>query len=143
MSREAARSALIWVYFDNGQHDSAVALANQNIDVFPNGTSFLWPLAKASFEDENYAEAIRLYSILRDRIATQAGNFYNLVECDYRLARAYDEIGDKGGARSTAARLANYDDNLPHSTRNRQRSKLAYLEQAGKVSQANQAALEP
>ena len=127
ISRDAARSALIWVYFDNDKYDSAVQMANEVMRQFPNGKSFLWPLAQGHFEKKRYIEAISAYEDIRERIWNFPGNYYNLIECDYQIVQAYDRLGNKADAKSLAQRVAGYYDEISKEVRRRQQGKLGYL----------------
>ena len=140
ISREAAQSALIWIYFDCGLEDSAAAIVQQQALAYPEGKSFLWPLAKSLFDHERYAEAIEVFSTLRQRIASSPGNYYNLIECDYSITQANDHLGDKSAAGVASARLCEYVENLSKETRRRQQGKLGYLERKIAIELADQAA---
>lgn len=127
ISRDAARSALIWVYFDNDRYDSAVQMAEEVKRRFPHGKSFLWPLAQGHFEKKKYVEAISAYEDIRERIWNYPGNYYNLIECDYQIVQSYDRLGNKSDAKSLAQRVAGYYDEISKEVRRRQQSKLGYL----------------
>jgi len=127
ISRDAAASALIWVYFDNDKYDSAVQMAGEVMKRFPHGKSFLWPLAQGHFDQKNYAKAIDVYEEIRERILHKPGNYYNLIECDYQIVQAYDRTGNESDARSLAQRVAGYYEEISKAIRRRQQGKLGYL----------------
>ena len=73
-----------------------------------------------------------MYQQLRHRLASEKGNYYNLIECDYRLYRCYDELGLDDEARSVAQYASEYFDEMPKDSRRRQRSKIASLGRAAR-----------
>lgn len=99
---------------------------------FPDGKLFLWPLAEAYFRSKNYLQAAEVYQQLRDKLISEPGNYYNLIECDYQLYRCCDELGLDDEARSVARRAFEYFDEMPKDTRRRQRSKIASLGRAAR-----------
>lgn len=127
ISRDAAGSALIWVYFDNDRYDSAVQMASEIQERFPNGKSFLWPLAKGHLEKKKYLEAISTFQRLRERLIQDPGNYYNVIECDYEIAQAYERLDDKASAVAWAKNVPLYSDQISKSIRQRQQGKLRYL----------------
>lgn len=127
LHRDLARSALIWVWLDCKQYDSAIALAENFARRFPDGKTFLWPIAQARMGQKQYAEAADAFARLRSFFVASPGNYYNLVECDYYLAQCYSWLGDRNGLREAASRLRTYQDSIPATTRARQSAKLNYL----------------
>jgi tetratricopeptide (TPR) repeat protein len=132
ISREAARNSLIWVWLDRRQYDSAIVLCQEMSATFPDGKLFLWPLAEAYYRSKNYQRAAEVYQQLRDKLASDPGNCYNLIECDYQLYQCYDELGLDDEARSVARRACEYFDEMPKETRRRQRSRIASLGRAAR-----------
>ncbi len=127
VSREAATNALIWVYFDNDQFDEARALVDSAMLRYPNGKAFLWPLAKALYEQDEYASALTTFQELRRRLALQPGNYYNLIECDYYLTRCHEQLSQKELASATAERFVEYYSELTKAVQDRQKKNLSYL----------------
>ncbi len=132
ISREAARSSLIWIWLDRKQYDSAITLSTEMAGRFPEGKLFLWPLAEAYFESGKQARSVEIYNHLRNMLVANPGNYYNLIECDYQLYRCYDKLDLDDKARSVAQRVAEYAGEVPKETRRRQRSKLAFLSRAAR-----------
>ena len=127
ISGEAARNSLIWVYFDSRKFDSAEALVRQAMTRYPEGKSFLWPLAQSFYDREQYQNAIEIYQEIRARIMAQPGNYYNFIECDYYIAICHDRLDEEAKAIEAARNLQEYYDAIPRQTRKRQQSKLGYL----------------
>ncbi len=127
LSKQAAKSALIWVYIDMKKYDSALALARSSSIEFPNGKSFLWPVAQASFLKEDFNSSLETYKNLRERVAFKPGNFHNLVEIDYQLARCHEELGENSNAIKQARQFNEYDSSVPKQTRKKQKKKISYL----------------
>ncbi len=128
ISRQAARSALIWIWMDREQYDSALALTSEMLRRYPDGRSFLWPLAQTQFARDNWNAAASTYRRLRDRIALHPGNYYNLIECDYYLARSYEQLRLDDSCRAVAQRTMAYYKYVPGDVRREQRDLLNFLE---------------
>ncbi|MEW5795808.1 MAG: tetratricopeptide repeat protein [Candidatus Zixiibacteriota bacterium] len=127
LHRDIARSALIWVYLDHKDYGSAVALAEDFVRKYPEGKTFHWPMAQARFKQGQYAEAAVVFERLRSFFDTAPGNYFNLVECDYHLARCYSWMEDHDRLRETLTRFKTYSDLVPRSTQQRQSARLNYL----------------
>jgi len=127
ISQETARNALIWIWLNKKEYDSAVVVSREMYERFPEGTLFLWPLATALFEQENFQQAAETYRLLEERLRSQPGNYYNLVECHHQLYRCLDKLRRNEEARAIARGMLEYYDEIPKSTKRRQRSKIAFL----------------
>ena len=127
LSREAARSGLLWIYLDAEQYDSVIVLARSLAAEYPGGKSFLWPLAQAYMKSGRYDSAVTVYRRLRAQLERNPGNYYNLIEVDYALARAWEKLGNREETDAAAARLQEYERYIPPATRRRQERKLAVL----------------
>lgn len=127
VSRQAARSALIWIYLDREQYDSSIAICNEMLARYPGGRTFLWPLARAHFESSRYRQAAQTYRLLRERLSGRQGNGYNLIEVDYQLARCYERMEMDSTSRKIAANAVACLDDIPADTAERQRERIAYL----------------
>ncbi|HVP07231.1 MAG TPA: tetratricopeptide repeat protein, partial [Candidatus Acidoferrum sp.] len=127
ISRQSARSALIWVWLDAHQYDSAIAIAKEMLQKYPKGRAFLWPLAEAYFQKKDYNNAISIYTQIRELLASDPGNYYNIVECDYYLVRSLESIEDRTKAQEKAAQLHDYYVHIPPRTRERQFGHISYL----------------
>ena len=92
--KEAARSALIWIMINEEHYDSAIALSRAMLAEYPDGNSFLWPLGEALYENREYNESIIIYEKLLNRLKGEPGNYYNVIECVYRLYQAYRKMGE-------------------------------------------------
>lgn len=125
--RDFARSALVWIRLDQKKYDSAAALSDSLQRRFPDGRTFLWPLAQARFAAEDYAAALEAYTELRRRLIDDPGNYYNLIECDYYITKCHNWLADNSAARASASLLSSYNDDIPPETRRRQSSKISYL----------------
>ena len=133
ISQEAARNALLWIWLDRRQFDTTINACQAMIKKYPEGTVFLWPLAQAYFAAGQTVKAIDIYQTLRERAIAAPGNFYNLIECDFNLVMAYQELGSKDSTVSTARQVRKYSELIPAHTAQRQRDKLAYIKRAGRM----------
>lgn len=127
ISSDPARSALAWIWLDREQYDSAIAVCRTLLADYPNGKSFLWPLARALFEKKDYRQALDTYRLLREQIARDPGNYYNLIECDARIGECLEAMGFDDQAQAAAREARRYDDAIPKQVRRRQRHNLDYL----------------
>jgi tetratricopeptide (TPR) repeat protein len=129
ISRQTASSALIWVWLDAKQYDSAIAEASKMLELHPSGRTFMWPLGQAFFQKADYERTVDIYTRLRDVLAAHPGNYFNLIACDRFLTLCWQLRNQTDKAREAAARFAEYRDRIPESVRKRQSEKIEYLEE--------------
>lgn len=127
LHRDLARSALIWIWLDQKQYDSAVALAESMYERFPDGKTFLWPMAYARYRQNDYAAAAEVFARIRSRLEADPGNYFNLIECDFHLVQCYTWMGDDDRAGAIAAHADTYREQVPPHILKRQRARLNYL----------------
>jgi len=130
ISAEAARNALIWIRLDMKEYDSAITICGKMIAKHPDGKLFWWPLAQAYYATENWQGCIDTYTRLRELVAVDPGNYFNLVECDYYLLKCYEHLNDSEKAKATAEAFLRYEPLIPQKTRDRQDSKITTIRQA-------------
>lgn len=133
ISRESARSALIWIRLDRKEYDSVIAGCRQMRKRYPDGKALLWPLARAYYEKKDYRNALQTFQLLRRRIADDPGNYSNLIECDYHLCRCFEKLSLEAEADKVAVGMQQYYDKIPKDIRSRQRAKIALLRRAAKI----------
>jgi len=133
ISRESARAVLIWVWLDIEEYDSVITIAREALEKFPQGKSFLWPLAQAYFEKKDYNAALETYQKLRMKIAPAPGNYFNLIECDYYLNQCFDKLEMTDEARRAARDFKVYLDKVPNDTRRKQRLNIEHLKRAART----------
>jgi len=132
LHRELARSALIWIWIDRKEYDSAVALAEEFVRRYPEGRTFLWPIAQAQYRQADYRAAAVTFLNLRARLDESPGNYYNLIECDWHLAQCYKWLAGEDDLKAVVAHFRAYEDRIPRETRKRQSSKINYLQRVVK-----------
>lgn len=126
-SKEASRSALIWIMINEKEYDSAIALAEEFLEKYPHGNSFLWPLAQAYFGSERYMRAADIYKKLIERLKKNPGNYYNLIEAVFWYKTACDEMGNGNRAKEDVLHLNSVYKSIPKKIRRQQRSRLGQL----------------
>jgi tetratricopeptide (TPR) repeat protein len=131
-SREAARSAFAWIQLDRKEYDAVISISRQMAEMYPEGTSFLWPMAKAYWQKKDYQNAAKVFTRLRERFAEKPGNYFNLIECDYYLYFCYEKLSRKDDAKCIARAVVKYYRQIPAETRKRQRTKLSFLKRAAR-----------
>lgn len=129
----AAGNALIWIWIDRQQYDQAIAACKRLLSKYPQGKTFLWPLARAYYESGAVAPAAEIYGDLRRALLVTPGNYYNLIECDHSLARCYEDLSDRKRLRQTARQAREYMEKVPGDIGRRQRDKIAYLKRAARI----------
>ncbi len=127
LHRELAQSALIWIWLDKKEYDSAWTMASRFVSKYPDGKTFMWPMAQALFRQGKYPEAGEVYRTLRSKLAASPGNFYNLIEVDYFVTQTYNWMGEDEEARKAAVRLLEYYDRIPGKTIKRQKDRINFL----------------
>lgn len=93
-SADLARNALIWIWLDMGRYEEAESLSVEMQNKYPEGHKFLWSMAYARIEQDDFpgAEAV-LIEIITRLSSDSATNNYNIVDCRHRLAAIYLETG--------------------------------------------------
>ncbi|MDF1544201.1 MAG: hypothetical protein P1R58_03760 [bacterium] len=126
-SSEPARNALISIYLDQKEYDSALAICSTMLERYPNGTIFLWPRGVAYHESGQPEKCAELFGQLREHYSKQPGNYFNMVECDYMITKSLETLELKKEAAKAAAEFSKYEDSLPRNTLKRQSDKIRYL----------------
>ncbi len=90
-SSAAAASGLIWMYIREGSFDLAIDLAERMQSEYPQGKTFLWPLAEAFYDKLDWKNALLRYRGLLERLKIEHNHenidqSYNLVECRFFIA---------------------------------------------------------
>ena len=124
VSKEPARNALIWIWLDSKQYDSVIYHCRLMRQRYPHGKAFLWPLARAHYRKKEYRLALQTFQQLRELIASEPGNYYNLVECDYFRYRCCRGLSAGAETDRVLADWRQYSDKIPKDTRRRQRAKV-------------------
>src|SRR3972149_7146132 len=122
-SKVAALNALIWIYIKEKNYSPAIALADRLQKEYPDGKIFLWALATAYYEKYDWPKAIEYYTLIKKKLKNNpAENYYNLIECQYRIAASFFYSGPFSGCISICREALGYD--LDKKTRERQKEKL-------------------
>ena len=125
--QEVALSALIWIWLDRREYDSAAALAELFIERYPEGKTFRWPLAQILFRQGKYEQAAAVYGEIRALLQSSPGNYYNLIQCDYYVAQCYSWSEQSDRAVEIARGIKHYEEFIPDAIVRRQSAKLNYL----------------
>lgn len=126
-SRESARASLIWVWINEKQYDSAIALASRMRERYPDGNSFIWPLAEAFYKSRQDDSALAYYSRLFDRFKSRPGNFFNLIESAYWIIQSLDRLDRKKEIAAYQSFLQENYPQIPRQIKRKQKSKLATI----------------
>lgn len=127
ISRDPARAALIWVYINEKQYGQAITLADEMLKKYPHGLTFLWPLGQAYFELGDYPQAILIYTKIKNKLSTNPGNYFNIVEASNYLFQSYkSQLPETENSQTEICRLAEELKNspIPDNTRKRQKKKI-------------------
>ncbi len=131
---EVARSALIWIWLEEREYDSAAVLAGMFVERYPGGKAFRWPMAQARYRQQAYERAAGIYEEIRRLLAPCPGNYYNLIQCDYYITQCYSWLERPARAVESARKLEYYDAMIPRAILRRQAAKLNYLRRIARRS---------
>jgi tetratricopeptide (TPR) repeat protein len=93
-SRETAENALVWIYLKEKRFKEAVEICNRMLKKYPEGKTFLWGKATVYYESYDWVNAIKIYAEIVKKIEAQGkGNYFNIVECQYRIAQSFFNLG--------------------------------------------------
>jgi tetratricopeptide (TPR) repeat protein len=123
-SKDPAKSALIWIMLNEKRYDSALVLARDLYNHYPNSNSFVWPMAQAYFENGQYVKAAMYYNKIFESQKSDPGNYYNLIESAWWLFKSYAEMNDNGQAYRVRQYVDSVYNDLPDKTKRKQRKKL-------------------
>lgn len=126
-SSATAHNALLWIWFDKEEYDSVLTIAQSLYDFYPEGLTFIWPMAEANFEIENYRAALELYSFIRERLLSNPGNYYNLVETDYMILLCLDDEVESEFRDDILSNFSEYYEEIGKEVKDRQKDKINYL----------------
>nr|MBN2277853.1 hypothetical protein [candidate division Zixibacteria bacterium] len=126
-SRATARSSLIWILINERQYDSAIDLCREMLAEYPDGNSFLWPLAEGYYKSGNYDSSAAVYGRLLERLRSHPGNYYNVIEAAYYLGQSYDKKGQEDNNPQLRQYLNSIYDDIPSAIRRKQKSKIRVL----------------
>jgi hypothetical protein len=124
LSQSAARHALAWIYVNEDSPDSVLAICQELSEKYPMGKVFLWPVAEAMMKAGRWTDALFAFSQLQERFASDPGNYFNLIECDYQIFKCQSVLGREIDAESTTLRVGTYVGRIPERTRDRQGGKI-------------------
>ena len=128
ISRASARRGLIWVYLNQGELDSSIAIARKMHREFSDGRAFIWALAQAYFEKQEYGRALEFLYKMRQKIVAPPENYHKLISVDYLIAQCYLELGDEKQLRETGLRFLAYQNRITEPVLSDQRKKIKLLE---------------
>jgi tetratricopeptide (TPR) repeat protein len=127
---DLARTSLIYVWEHRGEFDSVITICREILVRFPEGSNPLWPMAHAYFQKRDYVASLQTYNDLRAYLVERAGNYRNLVECDYSIHECLSKLERDDEARDVARRFTGYYDDIPRETKVDLRGKIDYLRRA-------------
>ena len=127
ISRQSARNAMIWIWIDRKDYDSAIATATEMLKKFPDGKIFLWPLAEAYYRKTEYLKGVEVLQLLREKLVISPGNYYNLIECDYKICENFRLLKQKQNEKKSAEKINMYLNLIPKDISKSQNSKIRKL----------------
>lgn len=127
VSKEVAMSSLIWIYLDAKQYDTAIVIAQNMYNKYPDGNTFLWAMAKIYFQSAQYEKSIEVFQMLYDKLMRLHTNYFNIVESEHYIYLAYKQSNDKIKAHEIAKRFMYYVNKIPMNIRERQKEKINEL----------------
>lgn len=89
-TKYAAINALVWILIDHGNVSEALQWALKGLKKYPDSRFFLWGVAKAYFNLQQYDNAIKYYQIILESVLQEKlNNHYNEIICYYKLAECH------------------------------------------------------
>jgi tetratricopeptide (TPR) repeat protein len=130
-SSTAAASGLVWMYIHEGDFDRAIDLAQRMQSKYPQGKSFLWPLAEAYYDKLDWNNALASYQELLGRLQEEhdqekIDQSYNLVECRFFIAHCLFGLGRYDQCDSVCQEILNFS--LDNAVQKRQKDKLKKIQ---------------
>jgi len=126
-SNKAAKAALIWIFINEKQYDSAIGLSESFLVDHPQSRTFLWPAGESSFLSENYDAAYLYYSRIFDGLKDQPGNYYNVIEAAYWMSKCKDAVVIKSGFYEHENYIKSILDQIPRKIFKKQKKKIEYM----------------
>ncbi len=130
-SSTAAASGLTWMYIHEGDFDRAIDLAKRKQAEYPQGKSFLWPLAEAYYDKLDWSNALSNYRELLGRLQEEhdqekIDQSYNLVECRFFIAHCLFGLGRYDQCDSVCREVLSFP--LDDAVQKRQKDKLKKIQ---------------
>lgn len=102
--------SLIWIYIDQEDFDSALALAKYAVEKHPESRIFKWGLAR-SFEETDIQKSIDTYfEILESYKQTGIRTRVNEITVKHIIAQQYVKLGKSSKAKKLCEEILDYDD---------------------------------
>lgn len=127
ISKEASSNSLVWIWIEKEMYDSSITTSLELSKKYPDGKMFLWPLAESFFKSEMYEKALEILFVLREKLSENRGNYFNIIECDYKLLETYKKLKMNTEAKEVATAFLLYEENIRKKIRKEQRSKIKQL----------------
>jgi len=127
ISRDAAKSSLIYILMNEKKYDSAILISDEMYERYPEGNFFLWPIAESYREMDNHEKTREYYKLLYDRLKEKPGNYYNLIEAVYYYYLACEKLDCRDEAYPAVKELIEAYRDIPREIVRKQRTKLTYL----------------
>jgi tetratricopeptide (TPR) repeat protein len=135
-SSTAAASGLVWIYIREGEFDRAINLARQMQSAYPEGKSFLWPLAEAHYDKRDWSKALSGYRELLDRLQIEHNHedvdqSYNLVESRFYIANCLFGLRRYAECDSVCQEVLDFP--LDEEVRKRQKARLKKIQELSEM----------
>lgn len=124
---EAARNSLIWIRLEQKEYDSVISAANEMLKKYPESRTLRWPLAVAFFENRQFDKSAEHFLYLSQHFDYAPGNYFNLIECDYRLYLCFEKLERQDKADEILKKVSEYRNSVPRATQRSQLAKLNFL----------------
>lgn len=109
-NKYAALSALSAIYLDSGQFDLSIQCARRALDRYPENRIFLWGLAAAQEQSEDYTEAVQTYQhLLTNILSAKIPNPYNEILCRINYVKAKLALKQPQGLNSQIDAILAYE----------------------------------
>jgi len=129
------KDQLVWIFMNRGDFQSALTLAMENYQKYPDSRFLRWTLASAAFYAKDWDLSQKLYADLLQEIRIlPENNGFNEIDCLVRLADISREIElwDESYKLADEALRLNLDDHTRDRARNKLKKALEIREDAEK-----------
>jgi tetratricopeptide (TPR) repeat protein len=109
-NKYAALSALSAIYLDSGQFNLSIQCARRALDRYPENRIFLWGLAAAQEQSEDYTDAVQTYQhLLTNILNAKISNPYNEILCRINYVKARLALKQSQGLNSQIDAILAYE----------------------------------
>ena len=97
------------------------------LESYPDGNTFIWPLAESYYKNGEFEKAADTYYLLYQKLKKNPGNYFNIIESAYRCRLACENLKRRDRIKEIKSYINSVMKAIPKEIRYRQKSRLAHL----------------